>query len=381
MSASSLLRPTLAATWLAALLLASPAWAAPLQATRITRDDEGGMQAQSPVWGPADTAAPTLTYEVNDRSERIHLRVARRSGSSWTITDVPLVTAGSPGSFLMSDRWVDRSVTWVAAEGFLFTRTMESEPRLYYYDVAPHRVPWEPGAVEDPDVSLDGRQLAASVTEGGVAELYLAEINAWEGAQRLTNSPARVEHSPAWCPDGRLVYATTDRKTTDLRILDLSDGPPGSATVLLSSDEEVLVPACGPFAGLRLIAAYTRQSDGTHALVVVDDQGRLVRRITGVHVEPGRPHPPAWTPGGRFVVYVEENPDGGNPVVALDVATGRKLPLALTTTGHLEVRVGAWGSGEERKTLLAVVAVGDAEGEDVRNHIYVADITAVVPEG
>jgi hypothetical protein len=351
-----------------------------IEPVRVSRDDEGGMQAQSPVWAPRDASSPALTYEVNDRSRRIHLRLARRDGAHWSVTEVPLVTAGSPGSFLLSDQWVDRGVAWVAPDGFLFTRTLESAPQLYYFDVAPHLVPWEPGAVEDPGVSADGRLVAAAVATSGVAELYLAEINAWSGARRLTNSPARVEHSPAWCPDGRLVYATTDRASTDLRILDPSE-PDAAARTLLRGDEEVLVPSCGPFAGLRLVAAYTRQTDGSHALVVVDDQGRLVRRVQGVHVEPGRPQPPAWTPGGRFVVFVAEDADGGNPVQALDVATGRRTSIPLSTSNHLEVAVGGWGEGADRRTLLAVIAVGDEAGEDVRNHLYVADITPAVPEG
>jgi len=171
---------------------ATPAIAGTIPVVRVSRPDEEAMQAQNPTWCVRGVERPALTFEVNDRSRRIYLRVASRDGEQWAVQDVPLVAAGAPGSFLLSDEWADRSVAWADARGFFFTRTLDSRPQLYYYDVAPHRVPWELGAVEDPSVSPDGATIVVAATDDSGTELHAAPTGHWAHATTLTSSPSVV---------------------------------------------------------------------------------------------------------------------------------------------------------------------------------------------
>lgn len=369
--------PTLVALFVA--LWSCAAAAAPIPVVRVSRSGEEAMQAQSPVWAPADAETPTLTYEVNDRSRRIYLRVATRTSDRWEVQDVPLVAAGTPGSFLLSDQWADRSVAWVDTKGFFFTRTLDSRPQLYYFDVAPHKVPWSADSVEDPAVSPAGDELAIAVTDEAGTELVMTRPTDWEAVTPLTSSPAVVEHSPCWFSDGqRLLWAATDRDETQLWTARMDGDAVAERRVLYSTSEEILVPSCCPFSTLGLAAVYVRGVSGGHTLLVVDAAGRIHRKVDGVYVEPGRPAPPAWSPRGRYVLFVEEDAAAGNPIRAVDIATGQLLDIPLDLSGALEISVGSWLDAGVSRTLVAVVAVGDGEG--VRNHVYVADVTAVLQE-
>lgn len=364
---------------LAAVITAGAAAADPIAVSLVSRTGEDAMQAQSPVWAPANTEVPTLTYEVNDRSRRIYLRVATRSAEQWEVRDVPLVSAGTPGSFLLSDQWADRSVAWVDERGFFFTRTLDSRPQLYYFDVAPHKVPWAVDSVQDPAASPAGDELAVAVTDAEGTELVLVRPTDWEAVSPITASPGVVEHSPCWFSDGdRLLWAATDRDETQLWTARLDGTTVVERRILYATAEEILVPSCCPFSTLGLAAVYVRAAGGGHTLLVVDAAGRIHRKVDGVYVEPGRPAQPAWSPRGRYVVFVDEDAAAGNPVRAVDIATGQIVDIPLDLSGVLEVSVGRWLDAGISRTLLAVVAVGDGEG--VRNHVYVADVTELLEE-
>ena len=366
-------------TAMAAMLLVGAVSAQAIPVTLVSRPTEESMQAQSPTWAPADSEQPMLTYEVNDRSHRIYLRVAQGGDAGWTIADVPLVSAGTPASFMLSDRWVDRRATWVDTKGFFFTRTLDSRPHLYYFDAAPHRVPWEAGAVEDPAASPDGRFLAAAVTDSQGTELVLMDVGDWSSTQPITQSPAVVEHSPSWFDDQHLAWVATDRDETQLWTGTLAGSAITERRILYDADDEILVVSCCPHPALGLVAVYLRRADGGHALVVLDGAGRVTHTVEDIYVEPGRPSKPAWSPAGRYVVFVQDDETAGNPLHALDVATGRRMEVPLEVRGILDVSVGAWQGATGLRTMLAVVAVGGAD--TIRNHVYVADITTLLEEG
>jgi len=348
--------------------------------TLVSRPTEESMQAQSPVWAPQQSEHPTLTYEVNDRSNRIYLRVAKGLDSGWAVTDVPLVAAGTPASFMLSEQWVDRSAAWADPRGFFFTRTLDSQPHLYYFDASPHRIPWDAGAVEDPAVSPDGRILAAAVTDAEGTDLVAVDVSDWTNVRALTQSPSVVEHSPCWFADARrLAWAATDRDRTQLWTGRIEGKTIAERTILYESDDEILVASCCPNPSLGLVAVNLAREGGGHALAVFDAAGRVTHTVEEVYVEPGRASRPAWSPGGRYVLYVEDDAAAGNPLRALDVATGRRFEVPLDVRGILDVSTGAWQGDGGRRTFLAVVAVGGTD--TVRNQVYVADVTELLEEG
>jgi len=216
-----------------------------------------------------------------------------------------------------------------------------------------------------------------AATDDRGTDLVSVLTTRWQDAAPVTNSPAVVEHSPCWFGDGaRFAWAATDRDQTQLWTGRMAGGEVVERRILYATTEEILVPSCSPHPTLGLVAATVHATDGSHALLVIDAAGRVLRKVKQLYVEPGRPARPAWTPGGRFVLFVADDATAGNPVRALDVTTGRLVDLPLEVSGALEVSVGA--AGQPARTMLAVVAVGD--GETVRNHVYVADVTELLEE-
>jgi hypothetical protein len=362
------------------VLTAAPArGAAPVVPDRISRGDDQGMQAQTPIWGPGAVDRPRLTYEVNDRDRQIHLRIAERVNAEWQITDVGLLTAGTPRSFLLSEDRVDNEVAWANPHGFYFARTLDAEPELYYFDVAPHRVELGLTGIEDPDLTPDASALALAAHDASGAEMYRIEVGDWGSPRRLTWSPAVVEHGPSWCPDGRLLlFVATDHEQTSLEAVRVAGPRIVGPIPLLAGPGEILAVECSPSPGRPEIALYTRTESGRHALVVIDHRGAQHHRIEDVHVEPGHAPRPAWSPGGRYLLFVAEDAGQANPVRALDSVTGDVFDIPLTTRGHLEASVGGWLAEGVPRIGLAVVAVGAEGSGDLRNHLYFADVTELL---
>ena len=80
---------------------------------------------------------------------------------------------------------------------------------------------------------------------------------------------------------------------------------------------------------------------------------------------------PAVSHGGRYVYYIAADTSLGNPVIRLDRQSGDKDRLQLGTMGNQELSVAEYPSSSgDLVPWLAVVAVGDDKGRDVRNHLY-----------
>ena len=103
--------------------------------------------------------------------------------------------------------------------------------------------------------------------------------------------------------------------------------------------------------------------------------GQVQAVAPGVFLPPGLAPLPALSPDGNWVYYVLNDAAGGNPIRRVNRRTGVSEAVQLGTRFNQEIAVtGYANSSGAVVTWIAVVAVGDAEGEDVRNNLYLGPV-------
>jgi len=341
-----------------------------------------GLQAQSPVWAPGDT--PRLVHEVTDRSRRTWLRQIWVEGASTFDSIVP----GSRSSRVealggAADR-ADTGVSWWDGQSFFFVRSVGGSAKLFYFDGSPREVPNLEGRVDEVAVDARRRHLFAAVEKDGIVDVYrMSGAGFTSEKMRLSHSPTGVEHSLAIEMDtGGLNWIAATRAGTRLGIA----SPPEPAHVR----ERVRVKGLDAY---ELLSLTVLQGSGELILYarVPRDEGssepeqRLLLEVSGdgqgvsslkvlarsVFLPSGMAPRPAISGGGRFVYYIAADTTAGNPVMRLDRTTGKVAVLKLGTMGNQELAVGEYPTADGATVpWLAVVAVGDDKGRDVRNHLY-----------
>jgi hypothetical protein len=109
-----------------------------------------------------------------------------------------------------------------SGERFVFSALSGGRPVLDVLDVATGAVRKEVpfpqlGEILHPAWSPDGRYVAFSALAGGLADLYLYDLET-DSLRRLTND-SYTDLEPAWSPDGRKLAFVTDRFSTDTTAL------------------------------------------------------------------------------------------------------------------------------------------------------------------
>jgi Tol biopolymer transport system component len=179
-----------------------------------------------------------------------------------------------------------------------------------------HRVPGLPAGVREPDLSADGRRVAFTLKKGGVAQVWVAELDGTALVQ-LTSPPARAGH-PRLSPDGQTVVFTRHDARGEAGIWEVGvrGGEPrclvaGGVAATFSPD------------GSRL--AYSRPGRG---LFECSSRGGGERRLEGV--PPGatasESSSPAYSRDGRFVAAFLGT-SGRPDLWLLDLARGRAREL------------------------------------------------------
>ncbi len=360
--------PALAAAGAVALALATAAAVAgdrPIADLRLVTDDDAlaGRQAQSPVWAPGDV--PRLVHEVTDRDKQTLLRVVVPGDELHTY-----VVPGSRTSRLErlggGANRSDRGASWWDSAGFFFVRSAGEGATLHFFDGVPRAVPGAPALVTEvlADPARD-RLFVVADRDGEVDVVRYPGTDLSVPGTTLTSGAGTVEHSLDLGPGGEPVFVVTTRESTRVATTagDRSLGVP---------DHELLSVAAVPGAPSALAFARTCDAhDCAHVLLEQPlDSGAAKVLAERVLVPAGQAPRPAVTPDGRHVFFVADDPANGNPVVRLDRTTGATVAVTTGTTGNQEVAVAVY----EEVVWLAVVAVGDAAGTDVRNHLYVGPI-------
>jgi WD40-like Beta Propeller Repeat len=182
-----------------------------------------------------------------------------------------------------------------------------------------------------PAISPDGKSVAYSSNRSGKWELWLQQLGGGEPVQ-LTHSDG-VVGGPAFLPDStRILYSTTSPTFEEgtIEIVSTRGGEPQQlwSGKIVTSPVDLRGPTLSPD-GSR-VAYLEPQTDGRLRLVVLSTAGGRPRPVPGfdrLQLWPRVLPPPAWTPDGRFVLYVAASArdqinwewyaipvDGGEPV-------------------------------------------------------------------
>jgi hypothetical protein len=345
---------------------------------RVTDSEHDGLQAQQPIW--STSGIPLLAYEVTDRARMTLLKTVAFLNGSLSSSLVPASSAGRLSSFGVGQQRADSSVGWwPGRRDFTFIRHLDGVG-LMHYDGSVREVPGLPeGEVLEASMTPQADALLLSISTGETTTLYRMPLGGEKGRE-LVRSP-RVVHSMVHLSDGPTITAIgTDRGVTELLQFSSTTGKIELArsypdyellSLSASSNEDVVLayaranrPGSSAGSGYVLLELQTAR-ENTEVKVLATD----------LYLPPGLSPRPALGAGGQEVYFVKSDPQGGNPIVRLNLASGRTEPLTLTTRGHQEVAVGEFKDENGKKvSWIAVIAVGDESGEDVANHLYVGPL-------
>lgn len=367
---------------LALLLLPTAAFAEPLSsAVRLVSDvpEMVGKQVQLPLWAPG--SSPRLVHEMTDRDKSTVLRLVTVTGPAFAEQFVPGAGSSRLESMGAGAARADTQAAWWDEGTLFFVRSIGGSSSLHYFDGVPREVAGLPGRVEEVVADVARGHLFVTMEDAGGLDVHrLSGKGFAEERRRLTRTQTEVEHSLAVeAGSGRLHFVSSGSQVTSLGQAGLDDlsASAGAGAAGLGA-YELLSLAAAP-SGDALVL-YARVPAGApienSAYVLLELAGGKVTVLApGVFLPPGLAPAPALSHDGRYVYYVLADSAGGNPVRRIDRTTRKSDALELPTNGHQEVAVSAYPDASGKMVpWVAVVAVGDEKGQDVRNHLYIGPL-------
>lgn len=367
---------------LTALLLSTPASAAPAAQLRVVSDvpEMEGKQVQSPLWAPGTT--PRLVHQMTDRDKTTLLRVVRIEGGVVKPTAIPGGRSGRLESLGAGAERADTSAAWWDESSLFFVRAVGGSSTLHYFDGVPREVAGLPGRALSVAADSKRGNLFVTLEDAGGPDLHrLSGEGFTEARRRLTRTQHEVEGSLSVdSRNGRVTYVRTSREGTRLGHANLDDmeaqeGPKAAGMSGYELLSVTSVPGEESWLMYARAPAGNPSSSSSHVLLQLSG-GELKVLAPGVFLPPGLAPAPAVSSDGNWVYFVLADAAGGNPLRRVNRRSGAVEALDLGTRFNQEIAVAGYPDASGAMvTWIAVVAVGDAEGEDVRNHLYLG------PEG
>lgn len=335
------------------LLMAVPSAASAESTARLLSPERDG-NALNPRWSPDGS---TVAYEVTFPREKVTslYLIDARTGREEEVFP-PSGSSGLGGRFL-ERKQVNHEFAWASRGGlYAFASSgADDEFDLYIKGVTSSigSDEKEGGAV----FSADSRYLAFSSAQTGEGDLYLVDIFELETPPRRITSGSGLEFYADFSPNGSaLAYTALSEDGANILVIDdvsAQDVAPRAVTDWKSTE---LKPSWSPDG--RRIAFYSNhhKEDRTHFdLYVAAASGDGVPQKLIEDVVPNERRGPPWTPDSRSVVIVKDDPNAGDPLLIVDVASKRSHALGTGTVNNAEPDVI---KDEQGRVLLTFVSQG-----------------------
>lgn len=236
------------------------------------------------------------------------------------------IIADSPQP-LMSPDWSPdgRRIAYVSFEGnqsAIYVQTLRTGNR--------ERVSARAGVNGAPVFSPDGRMLALTLsgTEGNL-DIYTLDLST-QVLRRLTSDPA-IDTEPAWTPDGKAIYFTSDRAGGPQIYRVASEpgrGRPQRVTFEGSYNSRARVAPDG-----KHIAVVHRNDQGNDQIALVDPSTGLTQVLSNGRLDEA----PDFAPNGAMLIYATRD-------------EGKGVLEWVSTDGRIQQEIAS-GSGDVREPV------------------------------
>ncbi len=330
------------------LLIAAPAAAGTTQPVSSDRDGN----AMDPQWSPDGLQ---LAYEVTHPQERftelfvLDLGSGRERAIHPSLTSSSSGGGGGLGGRFFEDgeakRQVNHEFAWSkrpGVAGLLHAYASSGNDDEFDLYLSELRSPVGSTTKKEggPAFSADAKLLVYCSARTGDGDLYLLEVDdLGKEPTRLTWGSA-LDFYAAWSPDGsKLAYAAMDENGADIRVIGDVHRPQQTDRGITDWKAASLKPSWSPDG--RRIAFFSNHERGDRTkwdVYVVDAEGGTPFKVAE-DVVPNERRGPAWTPDGRGLVTVLSDPNQGDPVVVVDVASHRVRVLPTGTVNNSDPAV------------------------------------------
>ena len=332
------------------LLLLSPSLAVAGSATPISQERQAN--AMDPRLSPDGRS---LSFEVAHAQEKYtELFVVSADGGSEESVQPSASAAGIGGRF-MERKQVNHEFTW-APNGQLWAFSSSGSDDDFDIWIRGVTVPLGSEDKEGgPAFSADGRHLVWCSASTGDGDLYLADIYSLEKPPtRLTTSPGLDFYGVFSPAGGKIAYAAMTEDGANIHIIEDLTDPANKDRALTRWKSNQLKPSWSPDG--RSIAFFSNHDrESGFDVYVVDIAGGAPRKVVS-GVVPNERRGPPWTPDGREVLAVLDDPNAGDPLVRVVVATGSSTIIDSGTVNNAEPTVAA--TLVDGRIRLAFVAQG-----------------------
>jgi TolB protein len=225
---------------------------------------------------------------------------------------------------LVYPRWADDD------KGLVYSSFRYGKPDLfirYLNESASKQLARYDGLNYSVDWSAKWKQLAATLTKDGNAEIYLLDKTG-KVKKRLTHSRA-IDVSPSWAPSGREIVFTSDRTgSPQLHIMEADGSNVRRLTFQGPYNASAAWSPKGEF------IAFVSRIDGFFQLCTIRPDGSDIRALTDEAVNH---EDPRWAPNGRHIIFTEQR-GGENVITIIDIGTGGRRILAKGDTADWSAR-------------------------------------------
>lgn len=314
---------------------------------------------QVPKWSPDGRY---LSWEVNFLERKaVELYVALYGSGSPPRRIAPSTRSTSSitaGFSAKADRSVVHEISFSppSLNRFVFGSSGSSEDYDLYLDgLGPLAA--SAAAEGNPSWSPDGTRIVFTSSRTGQGDLYMVDLAEIERPPlQLSGDTTASELYAAWSPDStKLVFVGHTSRGDNLYLIENVAFP--APRPLTTSRGTHTRPSFSPDG--TQIAYFSNEGDADgFDLYILPLNGKPIRVATEVVLNAGGP---AWTPDGKWLVYVKHDNDNFNPVWAVPVADPSKARMVATgTVGNADIHVARRVDGRTWLALAAQGRVGDA---------------------